>query len=225
MQPPYRRRRLALRCQHVAAARYGPHERARHARPAASPGEAGAPAIAGTGAHRRPWLGGPATRGLPGRATAAGPPVSDSLVATVTAYHRRDGADAMRTLLATAEPPDAVFCFNDLRPSARCTRRPSTASRCPATSPWSASTAPRRAPTPVPATTTRPRHRRDRRAGRRAAGRARGRAGPHRARHAVLTAGSRQHGDRRRAKMTAWPTRTRPRTCSSSSGARWNAWA
>ena len=29
-------------------------------------------------------------------------------------YHRRDGAEAMAYLLSLPEPPDAVFCFNDL---------------------------------------------------------------------------------------------------------------
>ena len=29
-------------------------------------------------------------------------------------YHREDGAASMRELLALPEPPDAVFCFNDL---------------------------------------------------------------------------------------------------------------
>lgn len=32
----------------------------------------------------------------------------------VEAYHRADGAAAMHRLLDLAEPPDAVFCFNDL---------------------------------------------------------------------------------------------------------------
>jgi LacI family transcriptional regulator, repressor for deo operon, udp, cdd, tsx, nupC, and nupG len=41
-------------------------------------------------------------------------PRSDELVATVASYHRGDGAEAMRALLALPEPPDAVFCFNDL---------------------------------------------------------------------------------------------------------------
>ncbi|MEU4746729.1 substrate-binding domain-containing protein, partial [Actinosynnema sp. NPDC023658] len=44
----------------------------------------------------------------------AGLPVRDELVATALNYHRRDGAEAMSRLLAADEPPDAVFCFNDL---------------------------------------------------------------------------------------------------------------
>ncbi|MFF5228778.1 LacI family DNA-binding transcriptional regulator [Dactylosporangium sp. NPDC000521] len=43
--------------------------------------------------------------------TDAGLPVSDSLIAPASAWHRTDGAAAMRSLLAAR--PDAVFCFND----------------------------------------------------------------------------------------------------------------
>ncbi len=32
----------------------------------------------------------------------------------VAAYHRADGARAMARLLDSGDPPDAVFCFNDL---------------------------------------------------------------------------------------------------------------
>jgi DNA-binding LacI/PurR family transcriptional regulator len=46
--------------------------------------------------------------------TAAGLPHADELVAPAAQYHRRDGAQAMRALLDLPEPPDAVFCFNDL---------------------------------------------------------------------------------------------------------------
>ena len=46
--------------------------------------------------------------------TAAGLPVVPELVAQAAKYHRRDGAEAMRALLSLPEPPDAVFCFNDL---------------------------------------------------------------------------------------------------------------
>ena len=35
-------------------------------------------------------------------------------MAPAAKYHRRDGAEAMRALLTLPEPPDAVFCFNDL---------------------------------------------------------------------------------------------------------------
>lgn len=45
---------------------------------------------------------------------AAGIPAAPELVAAVHDFHRADGADAMHALLALAEPPDAVFCFNDL---------------------------------------------------------------------------------------------------------------
>ncbi|GII76799.1 LacI family transcriptional regulator [Sphaerisporangium rufum] len=45
---------------------------------------------------------------------AAGLPADDGLVAPVAAYHRADGARAMARLLDRADPPDAVFCFNDL---------------------------------------------------------------------------------------------------------------
>lgn len=45
---------------------------------------------------------------------AAGRPVQEHLIATVHGYHRPDGYTAMRQLLALSDPPDAVFCFNDL---------------------------------------------------------------------------------------------------------------
>jgi DNA-binding LacI/PurR family transcriptional regulator len=45
---------------------------------------------------------------------AAGLPLDETLVAPVANYHRRDGAGAMAALLDRPDPPDAVFCFNDL---------------------------------------------------------------------------------------------------------------
>ena len=45
---------------------------------------------------------------------AAGLPPDEGLVGYVEAYHRADGAAAMRVLMSLPRPPDAVFCFNDL---------------------------------------------------------------------------------------------------------------
>ncbi|MFF9647260.1 LacI family DNA-binding transcriptional regulator [Kitasatospora aureofaciens] len=45
---------------------------------------------------------------------AAGVPFDPSLSVEVAAYRRADGARAMESLLALQNPPDAVFCFNDL---------------------------------------------------------------------------------------------------------------
>lgn len=45
---------------------------------------------------------------------AAGVPFDPSLKAEVAAYQRADGARAMAALLDLPDPPDAVFCFNDL---------------------------------------------------------------------------------------------------------------
>lgn len=47
---------------------------------------------------------------------AAGRPVDPDLVipAEIRSFSREDGAAVMRTLLARADPPDAVFCFNDM---------------------------------------------------------------------------------------------------------------
>lgn len=45
---------------------------------------------------------------------AGGLVVDASLVVPVRAYHREDGARAMRALLERPQPPDAVFCCNDL---------------------------------------------------------------------------------------------------------------
>lgn len=45
---------------------------------------------------------------------AAGLPLEPALVMASESYHRADGAEAMSQLLALADPPDAVFCFNDL---------------------------------------------------------------------------------------------------------------
>ena len=44
----------------------------------------------------------------------AGLPVDESLIRPAMAYHRADGAAAMAELLRLEQPPDAVFCFNDL---------------------------------------------------------------------------------------------------------------
>jgi DNA-binding LacI/PurR family transcriptional regulator len=43
----------------------------------------------------------------------AGLPLDESLVVPARQYHRRDGAEAAAYLTELAEPPDAVFCFND----------------------------------------------------------------------------------------------------------------
>jgi DNA-binding LacI/PurR family transcriptional regulator len=45
---------------------------------------------------------------------AAGLAARDLLEPRIESYHRADGAAAMRGLLALDEPPQAVFCFNDL---------------------------------------------------------------------------------------------------------------
>jgi DNA-binding LacI/PurR family transcriptional regulator len=45
---------------------------------------------------------------------AAGLPYRPDLVVGVERYQREDGRRAMEYLLALPEPPDAVFCFNDL---------------------------------------------------------------------------------------------------------------
>ncbi|UBU13101.1 LacI family DNA-binding transcriptional regulator [Nonomuraea gerenzanensis] len=44
----------------------------------------------------------------------AGLGVDDALIVPTAHFHRRLGAEAMERLLALPEPPDAVFCYNDL---------------------------------------------------------------------------------------------------------------
>ena len=61
---------------------------------------------AGTGAVRR--------KGYRKALKAAGLEHDPALELAGTGYHREDGAASMRALLALPEPPDAVFCFNDL---------------------------------------------------------------------------------------------------------------
>lgn len=45
---------------------------------------------------------------------AAGRPVDPDLIVATPHFHRADGAEAMTTLLDLPDPPDAVFCYNDL---------------------------------------------------------------------------------------------------------------
>ncbi|HEY0473959.1 MAG TPA: LacI family DNA-binding transcriptional regulator [Kribbella sp.] len=61
---------------------------------------------AGTGSVRR--------KGYRKALKAAGIKHDPALELAGTGYHREDGAASMRELLALPEPPDAVFCFNDL---------------------------------------------------------------------------------------------------------------
>lgn len=53
-------------------------------------------------------------RGYENALADAGLPADQSLRIYTDAYHREDGAGAMRRLLDLPAPPDAVFCFNDL---------------------------------------------------------------------------------------------------------------
>jgi DNA-binding LacI/PurR family transcriptional regulator len=53
-------------------------------------------------------------RGYTQALAEAGLPVEASLIVQVASYNRMEGARAMRQLLALEQPPDAVFCFNDL---------------------------------------------------------------------------------------------------------------
>jgi DNA-binding LacI/PurR family transcriptional regulator len=53
-------------------------------------------------------------RGYQAALAEAGLPARPEWVVEVDRYHRADGASAMRRLLELPDPPDAVFCFNDL---------------------------------------------------------------------------------------------------------------
>jgi DNA-binding LacI/PurR family transcriptional regulator len=53
-------------------------------------------------------------RGFREALAEAGLPAPPEWTAAVDHYHRGDGAAAMRRLLELPDPPDAVFCFNDL---------------------------------------------------------------------------------------------------------------
>jgi DNA-binding LacI/PurR family transcriptional regulator len=70
--------------------------------------------IAAIGAH--PHRGTAALRlaGYHEALAAAGLPQRPELVREALRYHRQNGAEAMAQLLDLPEPPDAVFCFNDL---------------------------------------------------------------------------------------------------------------
>lgn len=54
------------------------------------------------------------TQGYQSALRAAGLEVNPDLIRPTEFFHRADGAAAMADLLALPEPPDAVFCYNDL---------------------------------------------------------------------------------------------------------------
>jgi DNA-binding LacI/PurR family transcriptional regulator len=72
--------------------------------------------IAAIGAQPRPSSGTAhlRLRGYQEALAEARLPTRPEWVVEVDQYHRADGAAAMRGLLDLPEPPDAVFCFNDL---------------------------------------------------------------------------------------------------------------
>lgn len=54
------------------------------------------------------------TNGYRQALAAAGLPYDPSLLISTDAFHRADGAKAMRELLESGSRPDAIFCYNDL---------------------------------------------------------------------------------------------------------------
>lgn len=64
--------------------------------------------------HRRGETARLRLRGYAAGLSSAGLPFDPALVMPSARYHRADGAAAMTDLLELAEPPDAVFCFNDM---------------------------------------------------------------------------------------------------------------
>ncbi|MGI5290228.1 LacI family DNA-binding transcriptional regulator [Nonomuraea polychroma] len=56
----------------------------------------------------------PRTAGYRQALARAGLEVDERLIVSTPHFHRRLGAEAMESLLALPEPPDAVFCYNDL---------------------------------------------------------------------------------------------------------------
>lgn len=76
--------------------------------------ELGRTRIAVIGQHPRRGTSAQRLAGYRNALVEAGLPWSPELVAPALRYHHADGARAMAALLALPEPPDAVFCFNDL---------------------------------------------------------------------------------------------------------------
>ncbi|MEV0849815.1 LacI family DNA-binding transcriptional regulator [Streptomyces sp. NPDC049954] len=72
--------------------------------------------IAAIGLQRDTEVGTPQLRstGYQEALRAAGLPVDTGREGETIGYHRSDGARAMAALLERPQPPDAVFCFNDL---------------------------------------------------------------------------------------------------------------
>ncbi|RAS71013.1 LacI family transcriptional regulator [Lentzea atacamensis] len=70
--------------------------------------------IAAIGAHPQRGTAALRLEGYRAALEEAGLPFVSSLVVPAVNYHRADGAAAMRALLDLRNPPDAVFCFNDL---------------------------------------------------------------------------------------------------------------
>ncbi|KJK46879.1 LacI family transcriptional regulator [Lentzea aerocolonigenes] len=70
--------------------------------------------IAAIGAHPQRGTAALRLEGYRAALAEAGLPFDSSLVVPALNYHRADGAAAMKALLDMRNPPDAVFCFNDL---------------------------------------------------------------------------------------------------------------
>jgi LacI family repressor for deo operon, udp, cdd, tsx, nupC, and nupG len=70
--------------------------------------------IAAIGAGARGETADLRTQGFVEAHAAAGLTVDASLLVQVPEFHRAEGAAAMERLLGMSEPPDAVFCYNDL---------------------------------------------------------------------------------------------------------------
>ncbi len=70
--------------------------------------------IAAIGAHPQRGTAALRLEGYRAALAEAALPFVSSLVVPALNYHRADGAAAMKSLLDLRDPPDAVFCFNDL---------------------------------------------------------------------------------------------------------------